>query len=85
MALIPFTPEWRTARDRTRRAAACFILAGLQRDAVIADIDVAIRDVHLAARFRIDAIGVGRGHGVDDRQAGDVDEFTEHGIDGPAC
>ena len=45
-------------------AAAFVFLATLNRDAVVADVDLAIGDAHVAAGVGVDAVGVWRIRGV---------------------
>ncbi len=56
----------------------------LDRDAVIANADVTVRDTHEATRIGVDPIGVGRIGRVDDRHAAHIHVLTMNGIDRPA-
>ncbi len=57
--------------------------AGLDSDAVVADVDVAVGDVHVAARVRVDAVGVGRIGRVEDGHLVNCDVMAAHRVDRP--
>lgn len=62
--------------------AAVGVASAFNGNAVVAHADVAVRDVHVAARFGVDTVGVGR-FGVDDRHPVDCDVVAKLGVDGP--
>src|SRR6185369_12927478 len=59
--------------DRPADLPALRVAPRLDRDAVVAGAEVRVRDVHVARRFGIDAVGVGRILGIVDPDAADVD------------
>ena len=61
-----------------------FVPAGLQGDTVIAHINAAIENLHVAATFRVDAVGIGRGHRVHNRNALNPDVLAEQRMHRPA-
>jgi hypothetical protein len=57
--------------------------AGLQGYAVIANIDAAIHDLYIAARFGINAVRIRRRRGILDGDSVDPDELAKERMYGP--